>query len=138
MDVKTAFLHGDLIKTIYMEQPKGFVVTGQEDKVCHLKKSLYGLKQSSRQWYIKFDSHLSSIGFVKSAYDNCVYTKYDEGKAVAYLVVYVDDMLVAAASMEEINTIKQELQRDFEMKDLEEAKRILGIDIHIARNKGTI
>ncbi|KAL1540901.1 hypothetical protein AAHA92_25185 [Salvia divinorum] len=138
LDVKTTFLHGDLIETIYMEQPKGFIVSGQEEKVCLLKKSLYGLKQSSRQWYIKFDAHLSSIGFIKSAYDNCVYIKSDEEKEVAYLVLYVDDMLVAAADMNEINSVKHELQREFEMKDLGEAKRILEMDIIRNRNEDEI
>lgn len=113
LDVKTAFLHGDLIETIYMEQPKGFVVQGQEDKVCLLKKSLYGLKQSSRQWYLKFDAHLNSIGFIKSTYDSCVYVKSDGKKAVAYLVLYVDDMLVAAADMNEIRSVKSELSKEF-------------------------
>ena len=58
LDVKTAFLHGDLEETIFMDQPEGFVIHGSEDKVCLLKKSLYGLKQESRQWHIKFDEHI--------------------------------------------------------------------------------
>ena len=59
LDVKTAFLHGDLEETIYMRQPEGFEVAGNEGMICLLKKSLYGLKQSSRQWYIKFDEHIT-------------------------------------------------------------------------------
>ena len=78
------------------------------------------------------------MGFVKSAYDSCVYIRTDGARAVTYLVLYVDDMLVAAASMEEINAIKEELKKEFEMKDLGEAKMILGMDILRIRDEGRI
>ena len=65
MDVKTTFLNGDLEKNVYMAQPKGFVVEGKECMVCRLKKSIYGLKQASRQWYLKFDSTIRKFGFKK-------------------------------------------------------------------------
>jgi len=68
LDVKTAFLHGDLEEQIYMKQPEGFEVVGKEDHVCLLKKSLYGLKKSPRQWYKKFDSFMASINFSRSNY----------------------------------------------------------------------
>lgn len=107
MDVKTTFLHGELEETIVMVQPEGFEVKGSEDKVCLLKRSIYGLKQSSWQWYRKFDTHMSDIGFKKSAYDGCVYIKYNsEGVGIAYLVLYVDDMLVAAENLKEIQNVK--------------------------------
>ena len=70
LDVKTAFLHGDLEEQIYMKQPEGFEVVGKENHVCLLKKSLYGLKQSPRQWYKKFDSFKVSINFSHSNYDS--------------------------------------------------------------------
>ena len=92
LDVKTAFLHGDLMETIYMEQPEGFIKPGDEDKVCLLKKSLYGLKQSSRQWYMRFGEYMQRIGFERSLYDSCVFIMKREGVAVAYLLLYVDDM----------------------------------------------
>ena len=75
LDVKTAFLHGDLDEEIYMEQPEGFVHHRNEKFVCSLKKSLYGLKQSPRQWYKKFDSFMLSQKYVRSEYDHCVYFK---------------------------------------------------------------
>ena len=75
LDVKTTFLHGDLEEVIYIDQPEGFVAPGKENLVCRLNKSLYGLKQSPRQWYKKFDSFMISHGFKRSAYDSCVYLK---------------------------------------------------------------
>eukprot|EP00253_Pinus_taeda_P008927 PITA_08927 len=75
LDVKTAFLHGDLDEEIYMEQPEGFVQHRNEKFVCKLKKSLYGLKESPQQWYKKFDSFMLSQKYVRSEYDHCVYFK---------------------------------------------------------------
>jgi hypothetical protein len=75
MDVKTTFLHGDLEEEIYMKQPEGFVVKGKKELVCKLKKSLYGLKQSPRMWYQKFDTYILGLGFVRSKVDHCVYSK---------------------------------------------------------------
>ena len=129
LDVKTAFLHGDLEETIYMSQPEGFVKQGMEDKVCLLKKSIYGLKQASRQWHKKFDDFVLRNGFERSSYDECVYIKRKKGVAVAYLLLYVDDMLVAGASKAEVQKVKDDLSLAFEMKDLGAAKRILGMNI---------
>ena len=75
MDVKTTFLHGDLDKEIYMQQPEGFVVPGKEHIVCNLTRSLYGLKQAPRQWYKKFDSFMANSGFYKAEKDPCCYFK---------------------------------------------------------------
>ena len=75
MDVKIAFLHGDLHEEIYMVQPEGFEEKGKEHLVCKLKKSLYGLKQAPREWYQKFDAFIRSHGFRRSEIDHCLYTK---------------------------------------------------------------
>ena len=83
LDVKTAFLHGDLEEIIYMTQPEGFVKPGDKSKVCLLKKSIYGLKQASRQWHKKFDDHMIRSGFLSSKYDECVYFKKEGGVPVA-------------------------------------------------------
>ena len=79
MDVKTAFLNGELEEEIYMTQPDGFVVKGQEDKVCKLLKLLYGLKHAPKQWHEKFDSTLISAGFSVNEADRCVYYRYGGG-----------------------------------------------------------
>ena len=75
LDVKTAFLHGDLEEEIYMQQPEGFEVKGKENIVCKLNKSLYGLKQALRQWYKKFDSFIMSHGYSRTIYDHCMFTR---------------------------------------------------------------
>ena len=94
LDVKTAFLHGELEEEIYMDQPEEFIVLGMEDYVCKLKRSLYGLKQSPRQWYKSFDSFMLLHDFKRSDYDSCIYIKLIDGSPI-YLL-YVDDMLIAA------------------------------------------
>ncbi|RVW86112.1 Retrovirus-related Pol polyprotein from transposon TNT 1-94 [Vitis vinifera] len=94
LDVKTAFLHGDLEEDLYMIQPKGFIVQGQENLVCKLRKSLYGLKQAPRQWYKKFDRFMHRIGFKRCEVDHCCYVKsFDQ--FLHHITVYVDDMLIA-------------------------------------------
>ena len=101
LDVKTTFLHGDLNEDLYMEQPKSFVQGRSRRLVCKLKKSLYGLRQSPRQWYKKFDSFMVSQNFVRSEYDHCVYFKSFNGIFIILaLYVDVDDMLIASKSME--------------------------------------
>nr|ABA96191.1 retrotransposon protein, putative, Ty1-copia subclass [Oryza sativa Japonica Group] len=126
IDVKTAFLHGELEEEIYMDQPEGFIVPGKEDYVCKLKRSLYGLKQSPRQWYKRFDSFMLSHGFKRSEFDSCVYIKFVNGSPI-YLLLYVDDMLIAAKSKEQITALKKQLSSEFDMKDLGVAKKILAL-----------
>jgi hypothetical protein len=129
MDVKTAFLHGDLDKEIYMEQPEGFQVKGKEDYVCRLQKSLYGLKQAPRQWYKKFESVMGKQGYRKTNSDHCVFFQRFGDDDFIILLLYVDDMLIVGKNAERINQLKIELSKSFAMKDLGPAKQILGIRI---------
>eukprot|EP00253_Pinus_taeda_P010898 PITA_10898 len=138
LDVKTAFLHGDLDEEIYMEQLEGFVQHCNEKFVYRLKKSLYGLKQSPRQWYKKFDSFLLSQKYVRSEYDHCVYFKQFNNGILIILVLYVDDMLLASKSIEEINRLKAQMARTFDMKDLGVAKQILGMEILRDKSNGKL
>ena len=128
MDVKTAFLNGDLDEEIYMEQPPGCEVPGQENKVCKLKKSLYGLKQAPKQWYEKFHKTILSFGFKVNGSDACVYSKLF-GSDCAIICLYVDDMLIFGSHINAINLTKQFLSSKFEMKDLGEADVILGVKV---------
>ena len=79
MDVKTTFLNEDMEENVYMTQPKGFVMEGKERMGCRLKKSIYGLKQASRQWYLKFDSTIKKFEFQENIEDNCLYAKFKNG-----------------------------------------------------------
>ncbi|GJS04672.1 retrovirus-related pol polyprotein from transposon TNT 1-94 [Tanacetum coccineum] len=132
LDVKTAFLHENPEEVIYMRQPPGYE---QGNKVCLLKKSLYGLKQSPRHWYRRFDECMMSNGFKRSSYDSCVYCKsYAPGEYI-YLLLYVDDMLIACKSKVEIRSTKSLLKKEFDMKELGEAKKILGMEIFWDRSR---
>ncbi|KAK1630095.1 hypothetical protein QYE76_004410 [Lolium multiflorum] len=128
MDVKTAFLNGELEEEIYMEQPDGFVVDGQEGKVCKLLKSLYGLKQAPKQWHEKFERTLTAEGFVVNEADKCVYYRHGGGEGVI-LCLYVDDILIFGTSLTVIKEVKEFLSRCFEMKDLGVADVILNIKL---------
>ncbi|KAK1648280.1 hypothetical protein QYE76_066085 [Lolium multiflorum] len=128
MDVKTAFLNGELEEEIYMEQPDGFVVDGQEGKVCKLLKSLYGLKQAPKQWHEKFERTLTAEGFVVNEADKCVYYRHGGGEGVI-LCLYVDDILIFGTNLTVIKEVKEFLSRCFEMKDLGVADVILNIKL---------
>ena len=129
MDVKTAFLNGDLEEEIYMKQPEGFVMPGNEDKVCKLVKSLYGLKQAPKQWHQKFDEIVLSHGFSLNQADKCVYSRFDDTGKCVIICLYVDDMLIFGTSKDHVVRTKEFLSSKFSMKDMGEAEVILGIRI---------
>ena len=129
LDVKTAFLHGDLEKEIYMQKPERFEVKGKEKLICKSKKSLYGLKQALRQWYKKFDSFMMSHGYNRTTSDHCMFTKkYFDDDFIIFLL-YVDDMLIIGHDSSKIDRLKRELSMSFAMKDLGSAKQILGMNV---------
>ncbi|KAK7332845.1 hypothetical protein VNO80_29601 [Phaseolus coccineus] len=131
LDVDNAFLHGDLDEEVYMTPPPG-LITSKPNQVCRLTKSLYGLKQASRQWFAKLSSFLISVGFVQSSSDYSLFIKKTACTFTA-LLVYVDDIILAGNSMEEINSIKNSLHSSFRIKDLGQLKYFLGLEI--ARTK---
>jgi hypothetical protein len=138
LDVKTAFLHGDLEEEIYMEQPEGFSAKGKEHLVCRLKKSLYGLKQAPRLWYKKFDSFMVDHGYDRTTSDHCVFVKkFFDGEFII-LLLYVDDMLIVGRDTSKIDKLKKELSKSFSMKDLGSAKQILGMKISRDRKSGKL
>ena len=129
LDVKTAFLHGDLKEEIYIDQLEGFKVKGKEHMICKLKKSMYSLKQASRQWYKKFDSFMVGHGYMRTNADHCVYVrKFPNGKFVI-LLLYVDDMLIVGQDAGVIGNLKKDLFKSFDLKDLGLARQILGMQI---------
>ena len=133
LDVKTAFLHGDLEEEIYMQQPEEFVKRGKEHLVCRLKKTLCGLKQAPRQWYRKFDSFMTDQGYHKTQANHCVFVKKFEGGDFLILLLYVDDMLIVGRDQAKIQILKKALNRTLTMKDLGPARQILGM--HIIRDR---
>ena len=138
MDVKTAFLHGELEEEIYMEQPEGFLVKGKEDYVCKLKKSLYGLKQAPRQWYMKFESVMGEQGYKRCSSDHCVFIQRFSGDDYIMLLLYVNDILIVGKNVSRIARLKKELSKSFAMKDLGPAKCILGMRIERDRKSNKL
>ena len=100
-----------------MSQPKCFVVEGKENLGYHLKKSIYGLKQASRQWYLKFDETIRKFGFKENDEDNCIYAKFRNGRYI-FLVLYMDDILLASSDMDLLLEIKRFLCSNYDMKDM--------------------
>jgi len=137
MDVKIAFLNGDLFEDVYMDQPDGFVESGKRHMVCKLRKSIYGLKQASRQWYLKFDNVVTSLGFKENAVDQCIYLKAS-GRKFIILVLYVDDILLTSNDVDFLCDTKQMLTTHFDMKSLGNASFVLGIEIHRHRTHGIL
>ena len=139
MDVKTAFLNGYLEpdRQIYMQQPEGFIKKGKEHLVWKLKKSLYGLKQASRSWNLRFHEVVSSYGFHKLETESCVYRMCINGHVV-FLVLYVDDILLIGDNVNVLSGVREWLSTQFSMKDLGEASYILGIKIIRNRQKKEI
>ncbi|GJR95439.1 retrotransposon protein, putative, ty1-copia subclass [Tanacetum coccineum] len=137
MDVKTVFLNGHLSEEVYMEQPKGFVNPKYPNRVCKLKRSIYGLKQASKQWNKRFDNEIKKFGFTQNRDDPCVYLKAS-GSNVTFLILYVDDILIMGNNIPMLQDVKFYLGRCFAMKDLGEAAYILGIKIYRDRSRWLI
>ncbi|GJZ07686.1 retrotransposon protein, putative, ty1-copia subclass [Tanacetum coccineum] len=137
MDVKIAFLNGHLSEEVYMEQPEGFVNPKYPNHVCKLKRSIYGLKQASRQWNKRFDDEIKKFGFTQNPDEPCVYLKAS-GSYVAILILYVDDILLMGNNIPMLQDVKSYLGRSFAMKDLGDAAYILGIKIYRDRSKRLI
>lgn len=139
MDVKTAFLNGELNETVYMEQPDGYKVEGKENYVFRLNKAVYGLKQASKSWYDKIDNALMSLQFRKSLSEPCVYIKSDENPDnLLILALYVDDILIFSRETMVKNKLKEDLMNIFEMKDLGRATQVLGMRVTQEQNKITL
>lgn len=135
MDVKTAFLNGTLHEEIYMRIPDG-VNINQPNKVCKLNRAIYGLKQAARCWFETFDSVIRKYGFVNSKVDRCIYIlKGDSPENNIYLVLYVDDLLIATGNLTKMNQLKRYLMNKFSMVDLKEIKFFLGIKVDRTENK---
>lgn len=127
LDVKTAFLHAPLDKTMYMKQPEGFVSPGKEDHVCLLLKSLYGLKQAPRLWFGILDKALGSFGLKNSSADKCIYV-LRTSSTTTIAIVHVDDFIIGASSKDTLNALAAHLRNLFQVRTVPPT-RFLGINI---------
>jgi hypothetical protein len=127
LDVNNAFLHGDLHEEVYMKMPPGFGTKG-ESKVCRLTKSLYGLKQASRQWFSKFSSTLIDLGFIQSKADYSLFTRL-QGSSFLALLVYVNDVAITSNDSHAVSSFISLLNERFKLKDLGPLRFFLGLEI---------
>jgi hypothetical protein len=128
MDVKNAFLHGNLQEEVYMEQPSGYVDQTHPNLVCRLKKALYGLKQAQRAWLDKIGQYLVTTGFQTFNADFSLYVKRTD-HGIVVIVIYVDDLIITGNSDADISDLKKLLKQKFEMKDLGKLHYFLGIEV---------
>ena len=132
MDVVTAFLNGELDKEVYMQQPDGYQVSGKENLICRLKKSLYCLKQAPRCWNQALKEFMTQAGFVQSNAESYVFTRLDEHTAI--VAVYVDDLILMTDVMEVTLETKELLSKRFKMKDMDQLHYCLGVNIVYGQN----
>ena len=137
MDVKTAFLNGFLKEELYMIQPQGFVDPKGANKMCKLQRFIYGLVQASQSWNIRFDKLIKAYSFIQTCGEACIYKKVS-GSSVAFLILYVNDILLIENDVVFSGKHKGEFERSFSKKDLGEAAYILGIKIYRDRKRRLI
>ncbi|GJT41254.1 ribonuclease H-like domain, reverse transcriptase, RNA-dependent DNA polymerase [Tanacetum coccineum] len=135
LDVKSAFLHGELKEEVYVTQPEGFTKKGNDGKVYRLIKALYGLRQAPRAWNIKLDNTLKSLDFKKCALEQAIYTKASKD-SLLLVGVYVDDLIITGTPKKEIDKFKAQMEEKFEMSDLGLLAYYLGIEV--TQTKGDI
>ena len=140
MDVKSAYLHSNIEEEIYLEQPQGFVqkVNSGQKLVCKLNKSIYGLKQAAKNWYEALTSLLLKEGFKRSRNDYCLFVQKEEDGTFSYVLVWVDDIVVAGATEEAVNEIKSMLNENFKMDDRGALNWFLGMQILRSHDKITV
>lgn len=134
LDVKTAFLNGNLKEDVYLKIPEGF--QAPEGHIFKLNKSLYGLKQSPRCWNQRFNEFVETLGFVRSKSDACLYVLRINEHEMIYLLLYVDDILIAAANMKTLRFIINHLKNEFKMKEMGVVNNFLNIQIKYDRENG--
>ncbi|RVX01701.1 Retrovirus-related Pol polyprotein from transposon RE1 [Vitis vinifera] len=137
LDIKNAFLNGDLEEEVYMEIPPGFEESMAKNQVCKLQKSLYGLKQSPRAWFDRFTKAVLKLGYKQGQADHTLFVKKSHAGKLAILIVYVDDIILSGNDMGELQNLKKYLSEEFEVKDLGNLKYFLGMEVARSR-KGIV
>jgi hypothetical protein len=129
---KNAFLHGDLEEEVYMDVPPGYTANPDSEVVSKLQQTLYGLKQSPREWFGRFSLAMKKYGYNQSNSDRTLFLKHQQGKVTA-LIIHVDDMIITGDDSKEMSRLQEQLATEFEMKNLGGLKYFLGIEV--ARSK---
>ncbi|RVW58020.1 Retrovirus-related Pol polyprotein from transposon RE1 [Vitis vinifera] len=130
LDIKSAFLNGKLEEEIYVEQPQGFVVDGEENKVYKLKKALYGLKQAPRAWYTQIDSYFIENGFIRSKSEPTLYVKSKDNSQILIVALYVDDLIFTGNDEKMVEKFRNEMMKKYEMSDMGLLHYFLGIEVY--------
>jgi histone deacetylase 1/2 len=128
LDVQNAFLHGVLEEEGYMHQPLGYKDSKHPNYVCKLDKAIYGLKQAPRAWYARLCNKLMQLGFTPSKGDTSLFY-YNKGKHIIFVLVYVDDIIIASSTPEATSALLKDLDKDFALKDLGDLHFFLGIEV---------
>lgn len=129
LDVKSAFLYGTLTEEVYVEQPKGYIKKGNEQKVYKLHKALYGLKQAPRAWFSKIEGYFLAEGFQKSSNEQTLFLKCGDDDSVLIVSIYVDDLIYTSNSEELLIKFKKSMKETFDMNDLGKMRFFLGIEV---------
>ena len=129
LDVKSAFLHGELLEQVFVEQPPGYIKNGSKHMVYKLKRALYGLKQAPRAWYSRIDTYFSQVGFHKCPYEHTLYIKTGDKGNFLIVCLYVDDLIFTGNDEFLFREFKQSMMKEFEMTDLGVMKYFLGIEV---------
>jgi hypothetical protein len=128
LDVSNAFLHGHLQGQVFAQQPVGFVDPARPHHICSLSKSLYGLKQAPRAWFLRFTRHIKTLGFTATRSDSSLFV-LRRGAETAFLLLYVDDMVLIASTDALLWAIIAQLQQEFKIKDMGPLHFFLGVDV---------
>jgi histone deacetylase 1/2 len=134
LDVQNAFLHSILEEDAFMCQPPGYADKQTPHYLCKLDKALYGLKQAPHAWYARLSQKLQLLGFVPSKADTSLFF-YKSSRYTIYMLVYVDDIIIASSSQEVVTTLLRDLEKDFAIKDLGELHYFLGIEVKKAHEE---
>ncbi|CAL8134096.1 unnamed protein product [Prunus armeniaca] len=129
LDVKSAFLHGELSEEVFVQQPQGYEKKGEEHKVYKLNKALYGLKQAPRAWYSKIEAYFAKEGFEKCYCEHTLFTKSKEGGKLLIVSLYVDDLIFTGNDMSMCKEFKKSMMSEFDMSDLGKMRYFLGVEV---------
>jgi hypothetical protein len=129
LDVKSAFLHGELSEDVYVEQPRGYEKKGSEHLVYKLHKALYGLKQAPRAWFSRIEAHFIGEGFQRCESEQTLFTRRTQEGRIIIVSIYVDDLIFTGNDEVMLSDFKNSMLREFDMTDLGKMRFFLGIEV---------